>query len=187
MIELTLFFLYSYKTRPVSLAVGFGSELLLLPIFSSVVGIKSVFPILTIAQIFGNASNVWFGRHELKFKSIISFLLNAIPLTILGSSLFFETDSNKIKIENRAIIMLFALPHRLNLTETLCVVSETFKGLAKQLAKIKFYNRFSLVGFLKLHNGVLIGKIMDSLLEKGIIKKWSRMKFINFRMVTHCI
>ncbi len=74
----------SYFAALISGAAGFGGALLLLPVLTSIVGVKAAIPILTIGQIFGNSSRVWFGRHELKWRPIIYFLLTAIPLSILA-------------------------------------------------------------------------------------------------------
>lgn len=80
-----------------------------------IVGIKAAVPILTIGQIFGNASRVWFGRYELKWKPIVYFLLNAIPLTILGSYLFTGIDSNKIKFGVGVFLILLVIYRRSNI------------------------------------------------------------------------
>lgn len=98
MTDLILIFLIAFLAATVSGAAGFGGALLLLPVLTEVVGIKAAVPILTIGQTFGNASRVWFGRQELKWKPILLFLLTAIPLTIIGSYLFTIIDSKKVKI-----------------------------------------------------------------------------------------
>lgn len=92
MTDLILIFLIAFLAATISGAAGFGGALLLLPVLTGVVGIKAAVPILTIGQIFGNASRVWFGRHELKWRPVIFFLITAIPLTIIGSYLFADID-----------------------------------------------------------------------------------------------
>lgn len=79
------------------------------------VGIKAAVPILTIGQIFGNASRVWFGRHELNWRPIIFFLLTAIPLTISGSYLLTDIDSNKIKVGIGIFLILLVVYRRANM------------------------------------------------------------------------
>lgn len=98
MTDLILIFIIALIASTISGAAGFGGALILLPVLSGIVGIKTAVPILTIGQIFGNASRVWFGRQGLKWKPIIFFLLTAIPLTIIGSYLFTDIDGKKIKI-----------------------------------------------------------------------------------------
>lgn len=112
MVDLFIIFLTSYLAATISGAAGFGGALVLLPILTGIVGIKAAVPILTIGQIFGNASRVWLGRHELKWKPIIFFLLTAIPLTILGSYLFTEIDGDKIKIGIGAFLILLVVYRR---------------------------------------------------------------------------
>ncbi len=110
--ELLLLFVISFLAATISGAAGFGGALVLLPVLTNIVGIKAAIPILTIGQIFGNASRVWFGRHELKWQPIIFFLLTAIPLTILGSYLFTDIDSNKIKIGIGIFLILLVIYRR---------------------------------------------------------------------------
>mgnify|MGYP003638783839 CR=1 FL=1 len=98
MSDLIIILIISFFAATISGVAGFGGALLLLPLLTSLVGIKAAIPIITIAQIFGNASRVWFSRSELKWKPIVFFLLAAIPLTIIGSYLFTGMDGKKIKI-----------------------------------------------------------------------------------------
>lgn len=112
--DLLLIFIASFLAATISGAAGFGGALVLLPILSGVVGIKVAIPILTIGQIFGNASRVWYGRHELKWKPVIFFLLTAIPLTIFGSYLFTEVDGNTIKIGIGILLILLVVYRRSN-------------------------------------------------------------------------
>lgn len=113
--ELIILFLVSFLAATISGAAGFGGALLLLPALTTIVGIKAAIPVLTIGQIFGNASRVWFGRYELKWKPIIYFLLTAIPLTILGSYLFAGIDSHKIKIGIGVFLILLVIYRRTNI------------------------------------------------------------------------
>jgi len=115
MTDLILIFLIAFLAATISGAAGFGGALLLLPVLTGIVGIKAAVPILTIGQIFGNASRVWFGRQELKWKPIILFLLTAIPLTILGSYLFTDIDSKKIKIGIGVFLILLVVYRRINI------------------------------------------------------------------------
>jgi len=118
MIDLALLFFVSFVAATISGAAGFGGALLLLPILTEIVGIKSAVPILTIGQLFGNASRVWFGRTELKWKPITLFLLSAIPLTIIGSYLFTDFKSENIKIMIGIFLILLVIYRRLNLKKS---------------------------------------------------------------------
>jgi len=127
-LDLILIFIVSFLAATISGAAGFGGALLLLPVLTSVVGIKAAVPILTIAQIFGNASRVWFGRKELKWKPILYFIVAAIPLSILGSYLFTDINSKTIKIGIGVFLVLIVVYRRLN------------------ISKISFGNRGMLIG-----------------------------------------
>lgn len=113
--ELLLLFVMSFLAATISGAAGFGGALVLLPVLIGVVGVTAAVPILTIGQIFGNASRVWFGRNELKWKPIIFFLLTAIPLTIIGSYLFTDLDSRKIKLGIGIFLLLLVIYRRINI------------------------------------------------------------------------
>lgn len=114
MSELILIFTISFLAATISGAAGFGGALLLLPILTGIVGIKAAVPILTIGQIFGNASRVWFGRKELQWKPIIFFIVTAIPLTIIGSYIFTDIDSKKIKIGIGGFLILLVIYRRIS-------------------------------------------------------------------------
>lgn len=117
MIQLIILFLLSLLAATISGAAGFGGALFLLPFVINMVGVKAAVPILTIASIFGNASRVWFGRNELKWKPICYFLLAAIPFTILGSYLFIGIDSKVIKIIVGILLILLVTYRRLNINK----------------------------------------------------------------------
>ncbi len=115
MLELLLLFAISYLAATLSGAAGFGGALVLFPALTNLVGISAAVPILTIGQIFGNASRVWFGRDDLQWKPILFFLLTAVPLTILGSYLFGEIERNKVKIGIGIFLILLVLYRRTNI------------------------------------------------------------------------
>ncbi|MFN3561287.1 MAG: sulfite exporter TauE/SafE family protein [Chloroherpetonaceae bacterium] len=115
MLELLLLFALSYLAATLSGAAGFGGALVLLPALTNLVGISAAVPILTIGQIFGNASRVWFGRDDLQWKPILFFLLTAVPLTILGSYLFGEIERDKVKIGIGIFLILLVLYRRTNI------------------------------------------------------------------------
>lgn len=123
-VELIILFAVSFLAATVSGAAGFGGALVLLPILTNIVGIEAAVPILTIGQIFGNASRIWFGRHELNWKPIIFFLLTAIPLSVLGSYLFTEIDSNKIKTGIGVFLILLVIYRRSKIRNTVTIASD---------------------------------------------------------------
>jgi hypothetical protein len=44
---------------------GFGGAAVLLPVLIVVFGVREAVPILTVAQLIGNGSRVWFNRYDL--------------------------------------------------------------------------------------------------------------------------
>jgi uncharacterized protein len=60
-------------------AAGFGGALLLLPVLSNILGVKTAVPVLTIMQLLGNLSRVWFGRTQISWKPVGYFLPGALP------------------------------------------------------------------------------------------------------------
>jgi hypothetical protein len=67
---------------------GFGGAAVLLPMLVLVFGVREAIPILTVAQLIGNGSRVWFNRRELDWKVVAWFALGGVPMAILGGILF---------------------------------------------------------------------------------------------------
>jgi uncharacterized protein len=67
---------------------GFGGAALLLPILSAIFGVRDAVPILTVAQLIGNASRVVFNRRDLVMPIVGWYSLGAVPFAILGGLLF---------------------------------------------------------------------------------------------------
>jgi uncharacterized membrane protein YfcA len=67
---------------------GFGGAAVLLPVLVAVFGVREAIPILTVAQLIGNGSRVWFNRRELDWRVIGWFTVGAVPLGLLGGYLF---------------------------------------------------------------------------------------------------
>jgi uncharacterized protein len=67
---------------------GFGGAAVLLPMLVLVFGVREAIPILTVAQLIGNASRVWLNRHELQWNIVGWFALGGVPMALLGGVLF---------------------------------------------------------------------------------------------------
>ena len=70
---------------------GFGGAAVLLPVLVAVFGVRDAIPILTVAQLIGNGSRVWFNRTELDVGVVRWFALGGIPAALLGGLLFATT------------------------------------------------------------------------------------------------
>lgn len=69
---------------------GFGGAAVLLPVLVVAFGVRDAIPILTVAQLIGNASRVWFNRRELDTRVVAWFSLGGVPLALLGGLLFAQ-------------------------------------------------------------------------------------------------
>lgn len=67
---------------------GFGGAAVLLPFLVAAFGMREAVPILTVAQLIGNASRVWFNRRELNWRVVGWFALGGVPMALLGGYLF---------------------------------------------------------------------------------------------------
>src|SRR6266700_2194026 len=67
---------------------GFGGAAVLLPALVAMFGVRDAIPILTVAQLIGNGSRVWFNRREVAVPVVGWFALGAVPLALLGGVLF---------------------------------------------------------------------------------------------------
>jgi uncharacterized membrane protein YfcA len=67
---------------------GFGGAAVLLPVLIAAFGVREAIPILTVAQLIGNGSRVWFNRRELNWRIVAWFALGGVPTALLGGYLF---------------------------------------------------------------------------------------------------
>jgi uncharacterized membrane protein YfcA len=67
---------------------GFGGAAVLLPVLVAIFGLRAAIPILTVAQLIGNGSRVWFNRAEVDGRLVGWFALGAVPLALAGGFLF---------------------------------------------------------------------------------------------------
>lgn len=73
---------------------GFGGAAVLLPVLVYFFGVKDAIPILTIAQLIGNGSRVYFHRHELNYSVVLYFAIGAIPSALLGGYFFASAPTS---------------------------------------------------------------------------------------------
>lgn len=71
-----------------SAVAGFGGAAVLLPVLALVFGVRDAVPILTVAQLVGNASRVWFNRREVCWPVVGWFAVGSVPLGVLGGVVF---------------------------------------------------------------------------------------------------
>jgi uncharacterized membrane protein YfcA len=80
--------LVAFLAATLAAVTGFGGAAVLLPVLVLAFGVRDAVPILTVAQLVGNGSRVWFNRHTLDGRVVAWFALGAVPLGFLGGLLF---------------------------------------------------------------------------------------------------
>lgn len=78
----------AFAASTLAAIAGFGGAAVLLPALVAVFGVRDAIPILTVAQLIGNGSRVWFNRRELRLPVVGWFALGGVPAALLGGVLF---------------------------------------------------------------------------------------------------
>ncbi len=87
----------AFVASALAAVTGFGGAAILLPILVLIYGVRDAIPILTVAQLIGNASRVWFNRHELKLPVVGWFAVGAVPAALAGGVLFASAPLSFLK------------------------------------------------------------------------------------------
>lgn len=87
-IQLATLIVGAMAASAVAAVAGFGGAVLLLPVLIWVFGVRDAVPILTIAQLVGNGSRVWFNRIDIDRRVVGWYSVGAVPLALLGGLLF---------------------------------------------------------------------------------------------------
>lgn len=104
-------FIMSLVAATVSGTAGFGASIILLPILTSIYGFIDAIPIITIAQLFSNASRAWFGHRDIAWRPIWVFLVGAVPLAIVGAFVFAWINDN-VLIMLGGLFLIFVVVFR---------------------------------------------------------------------------
>ena len=78
----------AFAASTLAAVTGFGGAAVLLPVLVVAFGVRAAIPILTVAQLVGNGSRVWFNRKELDLPVVGWFAIGGVPLALLGGFLF---------------------------------------------------------------------------------------------------
>ena len=108
-IDLLILFIGGFAAAAISGAAGFGGALLLLPLLTKTIGTTMAVPVLTIAQLIGNLSRVFFGFEQIKWKPVLLFILGAVPMSVLGAYSFVEVPKELISRLIGLAIILFVI------------------------------------------------------------------------------
>jgi uncharacterized membrane protein YfcA len=87
----------AFVASALAAVTGFGGAAVLLPILVLVFGVRDAIPILTVAQLIGNGSRVWFNRHELALPVVGWFAVGGVPAALAGGVLFASAPLSFLK------------------------------------------------------------------------------------------
>ena len=85
---------------------GFGGAAILLPILVWTFGVRDAVPLLTVAQLIGNGSRVWFNRREVVLPVVGWFALGAVPLAVVGGLVFASAPAAVLRRLLGAFLLL---------------------------------------------------------------------------------
>lgn len=112
--EWALLLVGGWVAATVSGAAGFGGALLLLPLLSHLVGAKAAVPILTLAQLAGNASRAGLGWRDIRWRPALLFCAGTVPASVLGARLFVTLPSALVlRAIGVFLLLVVALRHTL--------------------------------------------------------------------------
>jgi uncharacterized membrane protein YfcA len=90
---------------------GFGGAAVLMPILVLMFGVRDAIPILTVAQLIGNASRVWFNRDQLDLPVVAWFALGGVPAALIGGFLF-ATAPLSFLVRLLGLFLIATVAHR---------------------------------------------------------------------------
>jgi uncharacterized membrane protein YfcA len=108
---------------------GFGGAAVLLPVLVAAFGVREAIPILTVAQLIGNGSRVWFNRRELDSRVVGWFALGAVPFALAGGYLFAKAPLAFLTRLLGAFLLLVVLWRRLRPNPPKRFPLEVFAGI----------------------------------------------------------
>jgi len=83
-LQFALLTLVAFLAATIAGITGFGGAAILLPALVLAYGTRDAIPILTVAQLVGNGSRVWFNRRCIDFPVVGWFALGGVPAAIAG-------------------------------------------------------------------------------------------------------
>ena len=89
---------------------------MLLPVLVVAYGVREAIPILTVAQLVGNGSRVWFNRRAIDSAVVKWFALGGVPAALLGGFLFAKTPLGALTRGLGAFLILLVLWRHLRRT-----------------------------------------------------------------------
>lgn len=87
----------AFVAAALAAVAGFGGAAVLLPILVAGFGVREAIPILTVAQLMGNGSRVWFNRRDLALPVAGWFALGSVPFALVGGLVFASAPLPALK------------------------------------------------------------------------------------------
>jgi uncharacterized protein len=111
-LRLALLALVAFIAALLAAVTGFGGAAVLLPMLAFVFGVREAVPILTVAQLIGNGSRVWFNRRELHWLVVGWFALGGVPMALLGGVLFAHAPLRALtRVLGAFLILIVVIRH----------------------------------------------------------------------------
>lgn len=126
-LRLALLAVAAFIAAMLAAVTGFGGAAVLLPMLVFVFGVREAVPILTVAQLIGNGSRVWFNRHELDWRVVGWFALGGVPMALAGGVLFAHAPLHALVLVLGAFLILIVVIRHLPKTQ---VFKTPLKGFA---------------------------------------------------------
>ncbi|MBI4336264.1 MAG: sulfite exporter TauE/SafE family protein [Chloroflexi bacterium] len=90
---------------------GFGGAAVMLPVLVWAFGVRDAIPILTVAQLMGNLSRVWFNRGQLSLRVVRWFAFGAVPAAVLGGVVFAKAPAGAL-VRLLGVFLLLVVVYR---------------------------------------------------------------------------
>lgn len=111
-LRLSLLAVVAFIAALLAAVTGFGGAAVLLPMLVFVFGVREAIPILTVAQLIGNGSRVWFNRRELDWRVVAWFAAGGVPMALLGGVLFAHAPLAALtRVLGAFLILIVAIRH----------------------------------------------------------------------------
>lgn len=119
----------AFLAATLAAVTGFGGAAVLLPVLVGAFGIRAAVPILTVAQLIGNGSRVWFNRSQVRWNVVGWFALGGIPAALIGGYLFAAAPLTGLTRLLGAFLLLVVVWRHLRPTIRATFSSPVFIGI----------------------------------------------------------
>jgi uncharacterized membrane protein YfcA len=93
-VELVAVAVAAFVASTVAGVTGFGGAVVLLPVLAWAFGARDAVVVLTVAQLVGNGSRVFFNRGDVDGAVLERFAVGAVPFALVGGLLFSQTPTD---------------------------------------------------------------------------------------------